>query len=112
MTESSKIRYDGININKIKKHDLRRSLGIVLQDTHLFTRTVMDNIRYGRLEATEEECISAAKLTNADGFIWHLPDGCQTILTGDGANLNQGQRISPKRHGQSDEGADCRARNP
>lgn len=90
--QDGKIRYDGININKIKKPDLRRSLGIVLQDTHLFTGTVMDNIRYGRLEATDEECISAAKLTNADGFIRHLPDGYQTILTGDGANLSQGQR--------------------
>lgn len=87
-----KIRYDGININKIKKADLRRSLGIVLQDTHLFTGTVMDNIRYGRLEATDEECIAAAKLANADSFIRHLPDGYQTILTGDGANLSQGQR--------------------
>lgn len=90
--QDGKIRYDGININKIKKPDLRRSLGIVLQDTHLFTGTVMDNIRYGRLEATDEECISAAKLTNADGFIRHLPDGYQTVLTGDGANLSQGQR--------------------
>lgn len=87
-----KIRYDGININKIKKADLRRSLGIVLQDTHLFTGTVMDNIRYGRLEATDEECIAAAKLANADSFIRHLPDGYQTMLTGDGANLSQGQR--------------------
>lgn len=87
-----KIRYDGININKIKKSDLRRSLGIVLQDTHLFTGTVMDNIRYGRLDATDEECIAAAKLANADGFICRLPDGYQTMLTGDGANLSQGQR--------------------
>lgn len=87
-----KIRYDGININKIKKSDLRRSLGIVLQDTHLFTGTVMENIRYGRLEATDEECIAAAKLANADGFIRRLPDGYQTVLTGDGANLSQGQR--------------------
>ena len=87
-----KIRYDGININKIKKGDLRRSLGMVLQDTHLFTGTVMDNIRYGRLDATDEECIAAAKLANADGFIRRLPDGYQTILTGDGANLSQGQR--------------------
>lgn len=87
-----KIRYDGININKIKKADLRRSLGIVLQDTHLFTGTVMDNIRYGRLDATDEECITAAKLANADSFIRHLPDGYQTMLTGDGANLSQGQR--------------------
>ncbi len=87
-----KIRYDGININKIKKADLRRSLGIVLQDTHLFTGTVMDNIRYGRLDATDEECVAAAKLANADGFIRRLPDGYQTVLTGDGANLSQGQR--------------------
>ena len=87
-----KIRYDGININKIKKQDLRRSLGIVLQDTHLFTGTVMDNIRYGRLDATDEECIAAAKLANADGFIRRLPDGYDTMLTGDGANLSQGQR--------------------
>ena len=87
-----KIRYDGININKIKKSDLRRSLGIVLQDTHLFTGTVMDNIRYGKLDATDEECINAAKLANADGFIQRLPDGYQTMLTGDGANLSQGQR--------------------
>ena len=87
-----KIRYDGININKIKKGDLRRSLGMVLQDIHLFTGTVMDNIRYGRLDATDEECIAAAKLANADGFIRRLPNGYQTILTGDGANLSQGQR--------------------
>ena len=87
-----KIRYDGININKIKKADLRRSLGMVLQDTHLFTGTVMDNIRYGRLDATDEECVAAAKLANADGFIRRLPDGYQTVLTGDGANLSQGQR--------------------
>ena len=87
-----KIRYDGININKIRKGDLRRSLGMVLQDTHLFTGTVMDNIRYGRLDATDEECIAAAKLANADGFIRRLPDGYQTMLTGDGANLSQGQR--------------------
>ena len=87
-----KIRYDGININKIKKADLRRSLGMVLQDTHLFTGTVMDNIRYGKLDATDEECINAAKLANADGFIRRLPDGYQTMLTGDGANLSQGQR--------------------
>ena len=87
-----KIRYDGININKIKKSDLRRSLGMVLQDTHLFTGTVMDNIRYGRLDATDEECVAAAKLANADGFIRRLPDGYQTVLTGDGANLSQGQR--------------------
>ena len=87
-----KIRYDGININKIQKGDLRRSLGIVLQDTHLFTGTVLDNIRYGRLDATDEECIAAAKLANADGFIRRLPDGYHTMLTGDGANLSQGQR--------------------
>ncbi len=87
-----KIRYDGININKIKKADLRRSLGIVLQDTHLFTGTVMDNIRYGNLEASDEECIAAATLANADGFIRRLPDGYNTMLTGDGANLSQGQR--------------------
>ena len=87
-----KIRYDGININKIKKPDLRRSLGIVLQDTHLFTGTVMENIRYGNLDATDEECMAAAKLANADGFIRRLPDGYQTMLTGDGANLSQGQR--------------------
>lgn len=87
-----KIRYDGININKIQKGALRRSLGMVLQDTHLFTGTVMKNIRYGRLDATDEECIAAAKLAHADGFIRRLPDGYQTILTGDGANLSQGQR--------------------
>ncbi|MBM6685738.1 ABC transporter ATP-binding protein [Faecalicatena contorta] len=87
-----KIRYDGININKIKKPDLRRSLGMVLQDTHLFTGTVMDNIRYGKLDATDEECIRAAKLANADGFIRRLPDGYDTMLTGDGSNLSQGQR--------------------
>ena len=87
-----KIRYDGININKIKKPDLRRSLGIVLQDTHLFTGTVMDNIRYGKLDATDEECINAAKLANADGFIRRLPNRYDTMLTGDGANLSQGQR--------------------
>ena len=87
-----KIRYDGININKIKKADLRRSLGIVLQDTHLFTGTVMDNIRYGNLEASDEECIAAATLANTDGFIRRLPDGYNTMLTGDGANLSQGQR--------------------
>ena len=87
-----KIRYDGININKIRKPDLRRSLGMVLQDTHLFTGTVMDNIRYGKLDATDEECIRAAKLANADGFIRRLPDGYDTMLTGDGANLSQGQR--------------------
>ena len=90
--QDGKIRYDGINVNKIKKADLRRSLGIVLQDTHLFTGTVMDNIRFGKLDATEEEVVKAAKLANADGFIRHLPDGYQTMLTGDGANLSQGQR--------------------
>lgn len=90
--QDGKIRYDGININKIKKADLRRSLGIVLQDTHLFTMSVKDNIRYGKLDATDEEVIAAAKLANADGFIRRLPDGYDTILTGDGANLSQGQR--------------------
>ena len=90
--QDGKIRYDGININKIKKPDLRRSLGIVLQDTHLFTGTVMDNIRYGKLDASDEECIDAAKLANADSFIRRLPDGYQTVLTGDGSNLSQGQR--------------------
>ena len=87
-----KIRYDGININKIKKDDLRRSLSMVLQDTHLFTGTVMDNIRYGKLDATEQEVKEAAKLANADSFIRHLPEGYQTMLTSDGANLSQGQR--------------------
>ncbi len=87
-----KIRYDGININKIKKADLRRSLGIVLQDTNLFTGTVMDNIRYGKLDATDEECIAAAKLAGADDFITRLPEGYNTMLTGNGANLSQGQR--------------------
>jgi ATP-binding cassette subfamily B protein len=87
-----KIRYDGININKIKKADLRRSLGIVLQDVSLFTGTVMDNIRYGKLEATDEECVSAAKLANADGFIRMLPQGYDTVLKGDGSGLSQGQR--------------------
>ena len=90
--QDGKIRYDGININKIRKDDLRRSLGIVLQDTHLFTGTVMDNIRYGRLDATDEECIAAAKLANADSFIEKLPQGYDTLLTGDGGNLSQGQR--------------------
>lgn len=90
--QDGKIRYDGININKIKKADLRRSLGIVLQDTHLFTATVMENIRYGRLDATDEEVIAAAKLANADSFIRMLPDGYDTMITGDGANLSQGQR--------------------
>jgi len=87
-----KIRYDGININKIKKADLRRSLGIVLQDTHLFTGTIADNIRYGKLDATEEEVIAAAKLANADGFIRRLPQGYDTVISGDGGNLSQGQR--------------------
>lgn len=90
--QDGKIRYDGININKIRKPDLRRSLGIVLQDTHLFTGTVIDNIRYGKLDASDEECIAAAKLANADGFIRRLPDGYHTVLTGDGSNLSQGQR--------------------
>ena len=90
--QDGKIRYDDININKISKDDLRRSLGIVLQDTHLFTGTVMENIRYGRLDATDEECMEAARLANADGFIRRLPDGYGTMLTGDGANLSQGQR--------------------
>ncbi len=90
--QDGKIRYDGINVNKIKKADLRRSLGIVLQDTHLFTATVMENIRYGKLDATDEEVIAAAKLANAHEFIEKLPDGYQTLLTGDGANLSQGQR--------------------
>lgn len=90
--EDGKIRYDGININKIKKPDLRRSLGIILQDTNLFTGTVMDNIRYGYLEATDEQCIEAAKLVGADDFITRLPDGYNTMLTGNGASLSQGQR--------------------
>lgn len=90
--QDGKIRYDGININKIKKADLRRSLGIVLQDTHLFTGTIMENIRYGNLEATDEACIQAAKLANADGFIRMLPDGYDTFITGDGGSLSQGQR--------------------
>ncbi|MBD7911611.1 ABC transporter ATP-binding protein [Clostridium cibarium] len=90
--QDGKIRYDGININKIKKDDLRRSLGIVLQDAHLFTGTVADNIRYGRLDATDEEVVEAAKLANAHQFIKHLPKGYDTILTGDGGNLSQGQR--------------------
>ncbi len=90
--QDGKIRYDGININKIKKDDLRHSLGIVLQDTHLFTATVMENIRYGKLDATDEEVIAAAKLANADTFIHQLPDGYNTLLTGDGSNLSQGQR--------------------
>jgi ATP-binding cassette subfamily B protein len=90
--QDGKIRYDGININKIKKYDLRRSLGIVLQDAHLFTGTVSDNIRYGKLDATDEEVVEAAKLANAHQFIKHLPKGYDTVLTGDGGNLSQGQR--------------------
>ena len=90
--QDGKIRYDGINVNKIKKKDLRRSLGLVLQETHLFTDTVMENIRYGRLDATDEECIAAAKLANADTFIRQLPDGYNTVLTGNAAGLSQGQR--------------------
>ena len=90
--QDGKIRYDGINVNKIKKGDLRRSMGIVLQDTNLFTATVMENIRYGKLYATDEEVIAAAKLANADGFIRRLPDGYDTMLTGNGSNLSQGQR--------------------
>ena len=90
--QDGKIRYDGINVNKIKKDDLRRSLGVVLQETHLFTGTVKDNIRYGKLDATDEEVVAAAKLANADSFIRRLPQGYDTMLTGDGANLSQGQR--------------------
>ena len=90
--QDGKIRYDGININKIKKADLRHSLGMVLQDTHLFTASVKDNIRYGKLDATDEEVIEAAKLANADSFIERLPQGYDTVVTGDGANLSQGQR--------------------
>ena len=90
--QDGKIRYDGINVNKIKKSDLRQSLGIVLQDTHLFTATVRENIRYGNLDATDAEVEAAAKLANADTFIKHLPQGYDTVLTGDGANLSQGQR--------------------
>ena len=90
--EDGKVRYDGININKIKKQDLRRSLGIVLQDTNLFTGTVMDNIRYGKLDATDEECIAAAKLANAHSFISRLPKGYDTLIENNGANLSQGQR--------------------
>ena len=90
--QDGKIRYDGINVNKIRKDDLRRSLGMVLQETHLFTGTVLDNIRYGKLDATDEECIAAAKLANADSFIRKLPEGYNTMLTGDGSNLSQGQR--------------------
>ena len=87
-----KIRYDGINVNKIRKPDLRRSLGVVLQETNLFTGTVMDNIRYGKLDATDEECIHAAKLANADDFITRLPEGYNTQLTANGSSLSQGQR--------------------
>ncbi len=90
--QSGEITYDGLDIRSIKKDDLRKSLGVVLQDTHLFTGTVMDNIRYGRLNATDEECINAARLANADFFITHLPEGYQTVIKGDGANLSQGQR--------------------
>ena len=90
--EDGKIRYDGININKIKKSDLRRSLGVVLQDVNLFTGSVMDNIRFGRLDATDEECMAAARLVGADGFIKRLPDGYNTMLTDNGSNLSQGQR--------------------
>ena len=90
--QDGKIRYDGININKIKKADLRRSLGMVLQDTNLFTGTVMENIRYGKLDATDEEVVAAARLANADVFIRQLPQGYQTVLTGNGGNLSQGQR--------------------
>ncbi|OQA24633.1 MAG: putative ABC transporter ATP-binding protein [Firmicutes bacterium ADurb.Bin354] len=90
--QDGKIRYDGININKIKKDDLRHSLGIVLQETHLFSGTIRDNIRYGRLDATDDEIIAAAKLANADGFIRRLPDGYDTVITGDGGSLSQGQR--------------------
>ena len=90
--DDGKIQYDGININKIRKEDLRRSLGVVLQDVNLFTGSVMDNIRYGRLDATDEECIQAAKLVNADGFIRMLPKEYDTVLEGDGSGLSQGQR--------------------
>ena len=90
--QEGKIRYDGINIGKIKKADLRRSLGIVLQDTHLFTGTVADNIRYGKLDATDEEVYAAAKLANADHFIKHLPNGYDTVLKGDGGNLSAGTK--------------------
>ena len=90
--DEGKIRYDGINIQKIKKDDLRRSLGIVLQDTHLFTGTIEDNIRYGNLDATHEQIVEAAKIANAHSFIEHLPEGYNTMLTGDGSNLSQGQR--------------------
>jgi ATP-binding cassette subfamily B protein len=90
--QDGKIRYDGINVQKIKKNDLRRSLGIVLQDTHLFTGTIEDNIRYGNLDATHEQIVEAAKIANAHSFIENLPDGYNTMLTGDGSNLSQGQR--------------------
>ena len=90
--QGGKIRYDGINISKIKKDDLRRSLAMVLQDTHLFTGTVKENIRYGKLDATDEEVYAAAKIANADDFIQKLPEGYDTVLTSDGANLSQGQR--------------------
>ena len=90
--DDGKIRYDGININKINKVDLRHSLGIVLQDVNLFTGTIMENIRYGKLDATDEEVIDAAKLANADGFIKMLPDGYNTMITGDGGSLSQGQK--------------------
>lgn len=90
--QDGKIRYDGININKIKKADLRRSLGMVLQETNLFTGTVSDNIRFGKLDATDEEVVAAAKIANADGFIRRLPKGYDTVLTGNGASLSQGQR--------------------
>ena len=90
--QAGSIEYDGINVKDIQKDSLRHSLGVVLQDTHLFTGTVMDNIRYGRLDATDEECIQAAKTANAHSFIRRLPDGYQTMVTGDGANLSQGQR--------------------
>lgn len=90
--EDGRIRIDGVNINKIKKSDLRHAMGFVLQDTHLFTGTVADNIRFGKLDASDEEVVSAAKLANAHDFIMHLPEGYQTVLTGDGANLSQGQR--------------------
>ncbi len=90
--QKGSIYYDGLNIQKIKKSSLRRTLGIVLQDTHLFTGTIMDNIRYGNLDASDEECVAAAKLANAHDFIERLPEGYQTFLTGDGGNLSQGQR--------------------
>ena len=92
--QDGKIRYDGININRIKKDDLRRSLGIVLQDTNLFTETIMENIRYGRLDATDEECIAAARLANADGFIRRLPDGYNTVLHSGEANFESGTKTA------------------